>query len=54
MEWNTIQADRFTIRRFAASDEPDLHAYLSAPTSFAFEPGDPIDKPAAVRGCCAP
>jgi len=44
-----IETDQLTVRRFAASDGPDLHAYLSDPAVYAFEPGGPIDERTAAR-----
>ena len=44
-----IVTDRLVVRRFTPSDGPDLHAYLSDPAIYAFEPGEPIDAEAAAR-----
>jgi len=44
-----IVSDRLVVRRFAPSDGPDLHAYLSDPRIYAFEPGGPIDEATAAR-----
>jgi [ribosomal protein S5]-alanine N-acetyltransferase len=37
-----ISTQRLTIRPFAADDAADLHAYLSEPEVYRFEPGEPI------------
>lgn len=38
-----IVTDRLLVRRFTADDAVGLHAYLSDPAVYAFEPGEPID-----------
>lgn len=37
-----ISTQRLTIRPFAAADAADLHAYLSDPEAYRFEPGEPV------------
>lgn len=37
-----METKRLIIRRFAESDAADLHAYLSLPETYRFEPGKPI------------
>jgi len=37
-----ISTARLLIRRFQEQDAPALHAYLSDPTIYRFEPGEPI------------
>jgi [ribosomal protein S5]-alanine N-acetyltransferase len=37
-----ISTQRLTIRKFAAADAADLHAYLSDPQVYRFEPGEPV------------
>ena len=44
-----IVTDRLVVRRFSPSDGPDLHAYLSDPRIYAFEPGEPVDEQTASR-----
>lgn len=38
-----IESARLTIRPFREDDAADLHAYLSDPAVYAFEPGEPVD-----------
>lgn len=38
-----ILASRLLLRAFAPADAEDLHAYLSEPGIYQFEPGEPID-----------
>ncbi len=38
-----IETERLIVRSFRATDWQDLHAYLSLPSTYRFEPGDPID-----------
>lgn len=42
-----IETDRIVVRRFAADDAADLHAYLSLDETYRFEPGAPIGVDAA-------
>jgi ribosomal-protein-alanine N-acetyltransferase len=37
-----IETKRLIVRRFTPSDAEDLHAYLSDPVTYRFEPGKPL------------
>ena len=39
----TITTTRLLLRAFASTDADDLHAYLSEPSIYQFESGEPID-----------
>jgi RimJ/RimL family protein N-acetyltransferase len=38
----TIQTPRLVVRPFRPDDWQDLHAYLSLPVTYEFEPGEPV------------
>jgi ribosomal-protein-alanine N-acetyltransferase len=38
-----VETDRLVVRRFRPDDWQDLHAYLSLPQTYRFEPGEPVD-----------
>ena len=38
-----IETDRLIVRPFENTDYLDLHEYLSDPSVYEFEPGDPIN-----------
>lgn len=42
-----IQTPRLIIRKFNEADAEDLHAYLSIPDTYRFEPGNPVSLEAA-------
>jgi ribosomal-protein-alanine N-acetyltransferase len=42
-----VETARLRLRRFRPDDVDDLHAYLSLPETYRFEPGEPIDRAAA-------
>lgn len=44
-----IRTNRLVVRPFRATDWHDLHAYLSLPEVYAYEPGSPIDEATAKR-----
>jgi RimJ/RimL family protein N-acetyltransferase len=44
-----LDAQRLSVRPFRLDDRTDLHAYLSLPTVYRFEPGEPIDEETAGR-----
>ena len=39
----TIETQRLVVRPFRPDDWQDLHAYLSLPEIYEFEPGEPVD-----------
>jgi RimJ/RimL family protein N-acetyltransferase len=39
----TIETQRLVVRPFRPDDWRDLHAYLSLPETYEFEPGEPVD-----------
>jgi len=44
-----LKSSRLTIRRFRPADAADLHAYLSDPQVYHFEPGEPLDRAQASQ-----
>ena len=44
-----IDTERLLVRRFAATDASDLYEYLSQPSIYLYESGEPISKEAAVK-----
>ena len=44
-----LTTSRLTIRRFQPADADDLHAYLSDPQVYRFEPGEPLDRALASQ-----
>ena len=53
-----IETQRLVVRPFRSDDRQDLHAYLSLPEIYEFEPGEPVDADQAraladerSRGC---
>ena len=49
MDEQIVCTNRLTIRPFAASDAADLYEYLSDPTVYKYEPGEPISLDYSVQ-----
>ena len=45
---NPLKTDRLILRNFRDSDGPSLHAYLSLPETYRFEPGTPVSPEEAL------